>query len=411
MDDDREGVATITSDAVRAAVVRGSRVRFVRSIPPNSACWCNALSTCDTTTRERNRAVAEWDPPGRLTLVWVARGLSGLLGVAGLVGLGLSVSGQASLPFAFGQSAASLLVIASAVILFRSSAGRELPAAGLLPGELALDGAFLYLAMTAPTFHGHHAVSRGVGIAQFAIVILELAAGCGALVFFRTTQRDPRSAFAMAVRSGVMLAVGSLLLAMAIAAVSASTFHLPRWNWASFLGLTAPGILVLIAREEVKKQRWGQAGNPALASLGTEGLLVIGLAVMVWGSTANLTLGVDAFRVGIQGDAVGAGLWVLAAVALLARRVLWPGDPETRLPEFAPAVAYSAALVLFVVGERAVVLGRSPAVAIGQGSVAGVLVALAAVAVLVIMRPVTFALDHVEPLPSEEQPSRTRRAN
>jgi len=326
--------------------------------------------------------------------VWVARALSGLLGVAGLVGLGLSVLARVPVPFAVGQSVASLVVIASAVVLFRSSRGRALPVAGLLPGELALDGAFLYLAMTAPTFHGHHAVSSAVGIAQFAIVIVELAAGCGALVFFRTTRRDARSAFAMAVRSGVMLAVGSLLVAMAVAAVSASTFHLPRWNWASFLGLTVPGILVLIAREEVKRRR-GQAHDPFLASLGTEGLLVIGLALMVWGSTANLTLGVDAFRVGIPGDMVGAGLWVLAAVALVARRALWRGDPETRHPEFAPAVAYSAALVLFVIGERAVELSQWPAIAVDQRTVAGALVALAGIAVLVVMRPVTFALDRV----------------
>src|SRR5262249_25949491 len=97
-----------------------------------------------------------------------------------------------------------------------------------------------------------------------------------------------------------------------------------------------------------------------------------------------------------EGDAGGAGLWILAAVALLARRALWPGDPETRRPEFAPAIAYSAALVLFVVGERAVELGQSPAIAIGHGTVAGVLIALTGFAVLVIMRPVTFALDGVE---------------
>lgn len=333
--------------------------------------------------------------PRGLSLVWLARGLAGLLGLAGLIGLGLSVAAQAPTPFAVGQSVASVLVIASAVLLFRSSHGRELPIAGLLPGELALDGAFLYLAMTAETFHGHHAVSSAVGIAQFAIVILELAAGCGALIFFRTTRRDPRSAFAMAVRSGVMLAVGSLLLAMAVAAVSASTFHLPRWNWASFLGLTVPGILVLIAREELKK-RWGQPRNPVLASLGTEGLLVIGLSMMVWGSTANLTLGVDAFRVGIQGEVVGAGLWVLAVILLLARRAVWPRDSaKTRQPELAPAIAYSAALVLFVIGERALQLGQSPAIAMGHGAVAGALVALAGFAVLVIMRPVTFALDRV----------------
>ena len=264
--------------------------------------------------------MARADSPRAASLAWVARGLSGLLGLAGLAGLALSASARVSTPFVAGEAAASLIVVASAVVLFRSSRGRERPMAGLLPGELALDGAFLYLAMTAETFHGQHAVSREVGVAQFAIVILALVAGCGALVFFRTERRDARSVFAMAVRGGVMLAVGSLLLAMAVGAASGSTFHLPDWNWPSFLGLTVPGILVLIAREEVK-QRWRPAGHPALASLGNEGLLVIGLSLMVWGSTANLTLGVDAFHIGIRGDVIGAGLWILAAVALLARRV------------------------------------------------------------------------------------------
>jgi hypothetical protein len=339
--------------------------------------------------------MAEPCSPTGLSLVWVARGLAALLGLAGLAGLVLTFVAQAPIRFAVGQSGASVLVIASAVLLLRSSLGRELPRAGLLPGELALDGAFLYLAMTAETFHGPDAVSRTVGIAQFAIVIVELAAGCGALIFFRTTRRDPRSAFAMAVRGGVMLAVGSLLLAMAVTALSSSTFHLPRWNWASFVGLTVPGILVLIAREEVKK-RSGQSRNPILEILGTEGLLVFGLSLMVWGSTANLTLGVDAFRVGIPGEVVGAGLWVVAALLLLARRVVWRADSaKTRQPEVAPAIAYSAALILFVFGERAVELGQSPEIAIGHGAVAGALLALAGFAVLVIMRPVTFALDRV----------------
>jgi hypothetical protein len=333
--------------------------------------------------------MASADSPRAASLAWVLRGLCGLLGLAGLFGLALSASAQVSTSFAAGEAAASLIVIASAVVLFRSSGGHERPVAGLLPGELALDGAFLYLAMTAQTFHGQHAISREVGIAQFAIVILELVAGCGALVFFRTERRDARAVFAVAVRGGVMLAVGSLLLAMAVAAASGATFHLPDWNWTSFLGLTVPGILVLIAREELKK-RWRPAGHPALASLGTEGLLVIGLSLMVWGSTANLTLGVDAFHGGVRGDVIGAGLWMLAAVALLARRVIWPGASTTsRRREIAVAVAFTLALTVFVFGERAVELGRAPAIAIGHTGIAAALAA-AAVVVIAVMRPLAL---------------------
>jgi hypothetical protein len=336
--------------------------------------------------------MARSDSPSAVSLVWVHRWLSGLLAVAGLAGLALTRWARASTPFAVGEAVASLLVIVAAVALFRSAHRGERPVAGLLPGELALDGGFLYLAMAAETFHGQHSVSRGVAIAQFAVLIVELVAGSGALALFRTEREDARSRFAMAVRSGVLLAVGSLLLAMAAATASASTFHLPDWNWPSFLGLTVPGVLVLIAREDVRR-RWRFAAHPALAGLATDGLLVVGLSLMVWGSTANLTLGVDAFHFGIRGDLVGAGLWLIAAAALLARCVPWPVPwARSRRPEIAVAIGYTVALTAFVVGERAVELGKPPVITIGQAEIAGALAAAATV-VLAVMRPLTFALD------------------
>jgi hypothetical protein len=45
-------------------------------------------------------------------LVWVVRGLCGLLGLAGLAGLALSGSARVPMPFAAGEAAASLIVIA-----------------------------------------------------------------------------------------------------------------------------------------------------------------------------------------------------------------------------------------------------------------------------------------------------------
>jgi hypothetical protein len=349
------------------------------------------------------------DSPSAVSLVWIARGLSGLLAVAGFTGLVLTGWGRVSLPFAAGEAVASLLVIVSAVVLLRSAQGNEWPVAGLLPGELALDGAFLYLAMTAETFRGQHAVPRDVAIAQFAVLILELVAGSGALVFFRTEARDARSLFAMAVRSGVLLAVGSLLLAMAVATASASTFHLPNWNWVSFLGLIVPGILVLIAREDIKKRR-GSATHPALATFATDGMLVVGLSLMVWGSTANLTLGVDAFRLGVRGDLLGAGLWLLAAGALLARSAPWPGPRAmSPRPKIAVAIGYIVVLTAFVVGERAVELGKRPVIATGQVEIAGAL-AVAAVVVLAVMRPLTFALDDAMPVRSVGYQGHDRRS-
>jgi hypothetical protein len=96
--------------------------------------------------------MAEPYSPTGLSLVWVAYGLAALLSLAGLAGLVLTLVAQPPLPFAVGQAAGSVLVIASAALLLRSCHGRELSTAGLLPGELTLDGAFLYLAMTARPF-------------------------------------------------------------------------------------------------------------------------------------------------------------------------------------------------------------------------------------------------------------------
>ena len=53
--------------------------------------------------------------PSRTSLGWVLRGLCGLLGLAGLAGLALSGSARVPMPFAAGEAAASLIVIASAV--------------------------------------------------------------------------------------------------------------------------------------------------------------------------------------------------------------------------------------------------------------------------------------------------------
>ena len=84
--------------------------------------------------------MARADSSRAASLAWVARGLCGLLGLAGLTGLVLSASARVSTLFAAGEAAASLIVIASAVVLFRSSRGRERPVAGLLPGELGQPG-------------------------------------------------------------------------------------------------------------------------------------------------------------------------------------------------------------------------------------------------------------------------------
>src|SRR5947208_2292798 len=68
-------------------------------------------------TTWRGTAMARADSPRAASLAWVVRGLCGLLSLAGLAGLALSASARASTPFAVGEAAASLIVIASAVVL------------------------------------------------------------------------------------------------------------------------------------------------------------------------------------------------------------------------------------------------------------------------------------------------------
>ena len=65
---------------------------------------------------------------------------------------------------------------------------------------------------------------------------------------------------------------------------------------------------------------------------------------------------------------------------------------DARRPEVGVAVAYTAALTVFVLGERAVELGTSPTIAIPHAGIAAALAA-AAVVVLAVMRPLTFAID------------------
>src|SRR5258708_24812882 len=127
-----------------AVEVNGSRWNAGREASCASRPSSSPHQPIGVATRRRT-AMVRADSSRAASLAWVVRGLCGLLGLAGLAGLALSGSSRVSTPFAAGEAAASLIVIASAVVLFRSAGGSDRPGAGLLPSELALDCACLYL--------------------------------------------------------------------------------------------------------------------------------------------------------------------------------------------------------------------------------------------------------------------------
>ena len=86
-------------------------------------------------------------------------------------------------------------------------------------------------------------------------------------------------------RDGVILIVGTILMAIAFGQLAGAALKAPQWNWISFLGITTPGMFLLMGREGIKArlETWqGLARVPRLFI--TETLLVLGLAIMLYGS-------------------------------------------------------------------------------------------------------------------------------
>ncbi|MDB5067493.1 MAG: hypothetical protein JWM18_3927 [Chloroflexi bacterium] len=247
---------------------------------------------------------------------------------------------------------------------------------GTLPGELALDAALLSLGVAMAAYQAG-GVAYSVAAGQFACVLVALFLGACALTLSAATRPaalrfGPISVVA-ALRDGLVLITGVVLLAIGLTQMALPELRPPRWSWISFLGITTPGMLVLILRAALMQaaRRCRSGLGQGLSRGASRTLLVVGLTVMLYGGNANLVLGANGFRTGISGDAAGLAVWAAAAAAMLlsARRRL--------------LVVGALGLIL---GERSVVSGHHPTLVLGGAAPEAALILLGGV-LLLIIRP------------------------
>ncbi len=329
-----------------------------------------------------------------------------------LVSLAMAGAGVAMIALAVATEAGSarkavevvlgLAVVISGALLARSGTRGSGVSAGLLPGEITLAAALVYLGVAMPAFQ--HGTVRSQAVGQFIAVVVSLVVGCAGLVYSRAPVGPARRfSFAVIVRDGVLLITGTIVVAIALGQISNPALKPPKWNWISFLGLTVPGMLVLIAREGVKTIFHRQGRHQGAARLVQGGvvemLLVVGLGIMIFGSNANLALGKNGYQSGLKGNSEGLTLWLGAAAFLIVVR----GTVKIAL---APATArlassvvtstlYVAGVTALIYGERSVQMGKVPLVSFGGALLPATLMIIGGVAVLVMMRPAARALDAV----------------
>jgi hypothetical protein len=266
---------------------------------------------------------------------------------------------------------------------------------GILPGDDALANAFFYLGFSMTAFHLGYA-SPAIALAQFITVLAGLFFGAGGLALSgisKPARPLGHITFPLMLRDGVILIVGTILMAIAFGQLAGAALKPPQWNWLSFLGITTPGMLILMGREGVKArlETWqGLARFPRL--LITETLLVLGLAIMLYGSYANLILGVNGYQIGPKGNAAGFILWIVAVLLLLVIRgafkvVVSQRDNHVGY-RMISKLLYVIAIVIFIYAERSFLSGQAPAFAVGGAAPAVALILLAAFIVLVVERAV-----------------------
>ncbi|MDQ2729493.1 MAG: hypothetical protein M3Y91_16900, partial [Actinomycetota bacterium] len=282
-----------------------------------------------------------------------------------------------------------VLVVAVAVVGKRT-AGKHLAA-----GELALAATILYLGEAMPPFH-LHAVGHDAALAQFIAVVVGLVVGATTLALPAPVplERPTGVQWGWVIRDSVILVVATIVVAIGISQTANPALMPPKWSWISFLGITIPGMLTLI---------FGRGGLKAVGrpgqirrGVGVEVLLVVGLAIMVFGSVANLNLGASGFKAGFKGNATGEILWVTAAVFLVVVRGAFKlavpdGDLRTAVA-LARKALYVVGAVAFLYGERSTILGKPPNVAAGGAFAAAAVMIIAGVVVLTYVRQAAKAM-------------------
>lgn len=289
----------------------------------------------------------------------------------------------------------SLGMLHAAIMLWRTILNKKYVhhGIGVLSGDAALANAFLYLGFSMTAFHLGYS-SPAIALAQFITVLAGLAFGAGGLALSGVSKsaRSPgHIPFPLMLRDGVILIAGTILLAIALGQLAGVTLKPPQWNWFSFLGITVPGMFLLIGREGVKArlENWkGLASIPRL--LITDTLLILGLAIMLYGSYTNLTLGVNGYQVGLKGNAAGLTLWIVAALLFLVIRGAFKIAVSQRGDHIGyrmiSKLLYVIAIVVFIYGERSFLSGHAPVFAVGGAAPAVALILLAAFMILIVGR-------------------------
>lgn len=264
---------------------------------------------------------------------------------------------------------------------------------GILPGDAALANAFFYFGFSMTAFHLGY-TTPAIALTQFIIVLVGLTFGAAGLALSgisKPARLLGHITFPIMLRDGVILIVGTILLAIAFGQLAGQALKIPQWNWISFLGITTPGMFLLMGREGIKGrlETWqGLARIPRL--LITETLLILGLAIMLYGSYANLTLGVNGYQVGPKGNAAGLLLWTVAVLLLLVIRGAFKIAVSQRGNQVGyrliSKLLYVMAIVIFIFGERSFLSGHAPVFAVGGAAPAAALILLAGFMILVVGR-------------------------
>ena len=339
-------------------------------------------------------------------LIRAAAGVLGVLTVAdGAALVVLAFAGHPSAAIRVAELAFGVAVLVPGLWLVKSGLSRAALHLGPLLPDVVLAGALLTLGVAMPAFH-RGAVDYQTARDQFVFVVLALGLGSAGLtlsgVSAPSAERSGQLSFPGAVRDGVLLIVGTILLAIGIGQLVGPKLMPPKWNWISFLGITIPGMLVLVARELVKQadRRRDHRGPGALGrSVLIEAMLAGGLFVMIYGSGANLTLGKNGYTTGFKNDTAGLILLLAAVVVLTIVR----GAAKRAVPQRNGALVvmlgnllYVGAMIAFIYGERSVIMGKQPMIQLGAA--AGAASAILAIGLLVLVIGRTLASPRVSNL-------------
>jgi hypothetical protein len=294
-------------------------------------------------------------------------------------------------------SAASLLELAAgcAIVVASSLVVAEPRLASMLTaGEVAVDAAFVYFAMSAWTA-GPGGVPSARADSQFVIALVGLAFSTALLSLASPVGRSWRAHLAVIVRDGVVLVVGTLLLAIALSEVTSATLQPPHWNWVSFVMFTLVGMSVVMLGEAALFTHRRTGADWVTPWLGSaQLLLVIGLTIMIYGSYNNLTLGTTGLSLSFNAVVGGVGAWLVAAAVMAIGYGALRRNPRQagRLP-WRRELVYVGAALGFVYGERTVMSGAMPAVHVGSAFPVGFGVGLLAVLLLAVVRPAVQMAD------------------